>query len=41
VGFPGGVMEFGESLEETAVRELYEGLKIDILSGKKECHKIY
>jgi 8-oxo-dGTP pyrophosphatase MutT (NUDIX family) len=46
-GFPGGVMEFGETLEETAARELYEetGLRasdlkfIDILSGEKECHK--
>lgn len=46
-GFPGGVMEYGESLETTAFRELYEetGLKaknfkfIDILSGEKECHK--
>ncbi|WP_198663158.1 NUDIX hydrolase [Paraliobacillus zengyii] len=46
-GFPGGVMEYGESLEETAIRELYEetGLKakdiefVDILSGEKECFK--
>jgi 8-oxo-dGTP pyrophosphatase MutT (NUDIX family) len=46
-GFPGGVMEYGESLEETAHRELQEetGLMvndlvfIDILSGEKECHK--
>ncbi|MFJ7183696.1 NUDIX hydrolase [Lysinibacillus xylanilyticus] len=46
-GFPGGAMEYGESLEETAIRELYEetGLKakdlrfIDILSGEKEYHK--
>jgi 8-oxo-dGTP pyrophosphatase MutT (NUDIX family) len=40
-------MEYGESLEETAIRELFEetGLKanrltfVDILSGKQECHK--
>ncbi|MEG0372245.1 MAG: NUDIX hydrolase [Clostridium sp.] len=46
-GFPGGAMEYGESLEETAIRELYEetGLKakdlkfIDILSGEKEYYK--
>lgn len=46
-GFPGGVMEYGESLEETALRELYEetGLRardlrfIEILSGEKECHQ--
>lgn len=45
-GFPGGAMEYGESLEETALRELYEetglkatGLKfMEILSGEKECH---
>ena len=45
-GFPGGAMEYGESLEETALRELYEetGLTakdlefIEILSGEKECH---
>ncbi|MGE7690013.1 NUDIX domain-containing protein [Lysinibacillus sp. NPDC097214] len=23
-GFPGGAMEYGESLEETSIRELYE-----------------
>lgn len=41
-GLPGGAMEIGESLEQTAERELYEetGLKaetlkfVDILSGK-------
>ncbi|GGP13281.1 NUDIX hydrolase [Oceanobacillus neutriphilus] len=41
-GLPGGAMEIGESLEQTAKRELYEetGLKaevlkfVDILSGK-------
>ncbi|WP_088102836.1 NUDIX hydrolase [Halalkalibacter urbisdiaboli] len=41
-GLPGGAMEMGESLEQTAERELYEetGLKaktltfVDILSGK-------
>lgn len=41
-GFPGGAMEIGESLEQTAERELFEetGLKaenfkfIDVLSGK-------
>ena len=41
-GFPGGAMEIGESLEQTAERELFEetGLKassfkfVDILSGK-------
>lgn len=46
-GFPGGVMEYGESLEETALRELYEetGVRakdlrfIEILSGEKECHQ--
>ncbi|WP_233786061.1 NUDIX hydrolase [Planococcus halotolerans] len=46
-GFPGGVMEYGESLEETALRELYEetGLKakdlklLEVLSGEKECHQ--
>jgi len=46
-GFPGGAMEYGESLEETAIRELYEetGLMakdlkfIDILSGEKEYYK--
>ncbi|MFB6467857.1 NUDIX hydrolase [Cytobacillus sp. Hz8] len=46
-GFPGGSMEYGESLEETAKRELFEetGFNakslefLDILSGKKECHK--
>lgn len=45
-GFPGGAMEYGESLEETALRELHEetGLNakdlrfIEILSGEKECH---
>lgn len=41
-GLPGGAMEFGESLEQTAERELYEetGLQaetlkfVDLLSGK-------
>lgn len=41
-GFPGGAMEIGESLEQTAERELFEetGLRatsfkfVDILSGK-------
>jgi hypothetical protein len=28
-------------LRGNSSRELYEGLKIDILYGKKECHKIY
>jgi 8-oxo-dGTP pyrophosphatase MutT (NUDIX family) len=46
-GLPGGAMELGESLEETAERELFEktGLKvksfkfIDIISGKDLYYK--
>jgi 8-oxo-dGTP pyrophosphatase MutT (NUDIX family) len=33
-GFPGGMMELGESAEETAVREVYEetGLEVEVTS---------